>query len=145
MKRVALGLILGVMVASAATAGAAWITTQVDGEASGTLGRLSPVEVEIRAFTDVLPGEKAALVGTVTNGNRVALRVTDVRLTDLTSSEGEECARGNFLPQIEGVVFDPGKTPDVLVAKLDVPDSLASKCQGAELKLRLSITTSFGS
>jgi hypothetical protein len=145
MRRLLLGLVFGAIIASAGTAGAAWVTTQVEGEVGGKLASLSPVELQVAPFDGVYPGQMVALKGSLTNGNPVPLRVTDVTVTDFSSSEGDACAKGNFLQQIEGETFAPGATEDVLIARLDVPDSLLSRCQGAELTIKFSVTTAYGS
>jgi hypothetical protein len=144
MKRVALGVVLGLMLASGGTALATWFTTVV-GEAEGTLASLAPLKVEVADFANVYPGQKASLVGVLQNDNPVKVAIGNVALAEFTSSEGEDCARGNFVPKVEGLVVDPGTTRDVLVGQLDIPDALDTRCQGAKLNLKLSITARFGS
>jgi hypothetical protein len=140
----ALGVVLGLMLASGGTAFATWFTTVV-GEAEGTLASLAPLKVEIAPFDGVYPGQKASLVGVLENENPVKIAVGNIALAEFTSSEGDTCARGNFLPRAEGLVVEPGTTRDVLVGQLDIPDALDTRCQGAKLNLKLSITARFGS
>ena len=146
MKRgILLGLIVGVIAASAWPALAAWLVTS-RGEAGVQLASLAPLKVGTAHATDdpALPGKTLPLVADVDNPNPISLAIVDVQLDALTSGDAG-CDVSDVTFKSTDVTVDSGSTKDVQLGKLTLPGKLANACQGKTITAQVTARAAYGS
>ena len=152
LKATFIGLVVGVMVASAATALAAagwsWYV-DVNGSASGSLGALSPLQVsDAKGGDGLLPGETFPVKVNIDNPNRVALDIVSVQIGDLKSGNGD-CdgsladSRLRF-DSTPDVTVQPGANDGIVLGKVKLPTLLANACQGRDVSADVQVRAAYG-
>lgn len=141
-KSLIVGLAIGITLGVTGIGLAQWAVSS-NGTAGSTIGGLDTVEVSAVYGGEFLPGQSMPLKADVTNGNEIALKVTNVAVTGIDISAPDCKINGRF-EEADGLVLQPGKTEGVTVGSLKLPPGISEKCMGAKVTASVKLTTAFG-
>jgi hypothetical protein len=146
MKKLLVGLVAGVVLATAVPAIASWFV-ESRGEASVMLDRLEPLKIgpaTVKDGDEALPSKQVSLVSDVDNPNSVALTILSSRLTEL-KAEDPACDVSDIeYRDNNDVAVPPGKSEHVAVGRLVLPNRMAQACMGANLKGTITVKAAYG-
>lgn len=139
------GFIVGVTLAASTVAVAAqgwqWFAPEAHGSASGKLGALSALSVDLQGFDAVFPGDDIVVRGAVSNPNGRPLSILSASVEDVTTDPG--CGQGKWTDSTDGAVVKPGDNT-LTLGTWHVADNLPGRCQGSSLKLNLVVRSAYG-
>jgi len=151
-RSIFVGFVVGLTLASGTVAlgaqGWSWYV-DVEGEASGSLGALSPLDVsDAKGGDDLLPGDVMPLRVNVGNPNRVALMIVSVEIGDLRSSDdscNESLADSRLrFDRTPDLIVQPGANDGLLLGKVKLPNLLANSCQGMDVSASVNVRAAYG-
>jgi hypothetical protein len=151
MKRaILIGTLVGLFVSAAGTALGAWFVEST-GESAAQLATLQPIKVESVMVGDaVFPGQTLGLAARLNNPNPVPIEIANSELTsdietgDAVCDEAFTGSKKKYLDN-DGLVVDSGESKNVVLGRIPLPKSLPDRCQGREVKAKLTLTATFGS
>lgn len=141
-KSTIVGVIAGAILGITGVGLAQWAVSST-GTAGGNIGGIEGVTVEAAYGGEFLPGQDMPLRATVTNGNEIDLKVTNVAVTGIDISAADCKINGRF-DQAEDIVLKPGKTEGVTVGSLHLPPGLSESCMGTKVTASVKLTVAFG-